>query len=99
MIKTTSEKKADRERTDNKLKETIEERRKIFNAVAATADGKEVFKYLMDILGWKKKLVIMDPNTGEVNRDATVYLEARRSAYVDIRKHIDSIYLKLIEFD
>ncbi len=98
MIKTASEKEAQRQRNEAKLKENNDRRREFFNVVAATEEGRDVFRYLAEILGFHKPSVIMNPKTGEVNRDTTVYLEARRSVYLDVRKYISDSNLKTIEF-
>jgi len=98
LIKTRSEKEADRLRREKELEELNEKRRKFFNVVAATEEGKDVFSYLAEILGFHRPSVMMNPQTGEVNKETTVYWEARRSVYLDIRKYISDSNLKTIEF-
>ena len=68
-----------------------------FNLVAATPEGKKVFKQLMEICGFKKPSVVLDPSTGEVNSQSTVYNEARRNLYLQIRALIRPEYLNEIE--
>ncbi len=98
MIKTASEKEAQRQRNEAKLKENNDRRREFFNIVAATEEGRDVFRYRAEILGVDKHSVIMNHKTGEVNRDTTVYVEARRSVYLDVRKYISDTHVKEIEF-
>jgi hypothetical protein len=70
----------------------------IFNAVAATEEGRDLFKYFMKSFGFLSNTVTMNPHTGEVNEKSSVYLEARRSAYLEMRRHILAKHLKKIEF-
>lgn len=98
MLMTPKEKKKKDEAQQKTLKEKVDRLRKDFDAVAATEEGMNVFNYLLNSLGFHKNTVTMDPQTGEVNKDASVYLEARRSVYVEIRKYISPKYLKKIEF-
>lgn len=98
MIQTKSEKDKKKIEQDKKLEELKKAKKTSFDAVAATEEGRDVFRYLMDILGFHKNLVVFNPTTGEINKEATTYLEARRSAYLDIRRNISDRHLKKIEF-
>lgn len=97
-LKTPEERKAI---NDAKLKAEeakVKKLRSYFDTVAATEEGRGVFKYLMENLGFHKRMITMNPETGEINKETSAYLEARRSVYLDIREKISDKYLKKIEF-
>jgi hypothetical protein len=95
----TPREKAARKIEENKAKEKVDDKVKTFyNEVAATEEGRELFKHLMKSLGFLKNTVTMNPNTGEVNEKSSVYLEARRSVYLEMRRNILAKHLKKIEF-
>lgn len=98
MIKTPKEKRIEKEKEKSKLKDIFDFHTKNFTIVAATEEGREVFKYLMSTCGFKKNTSCYNPQTMEVNKDATVYLEARRSIYLEIRNYVPDRLLKKIEF-
>ena len=63
------------------------------NRVCSTDDGKIVFAYLKEILGWDNVYLSSDePNV-------TQYYAARRGVYAGLRKAIKPEHLKQIEFN
>ncbi len=98
MIKTPKEKAEQRKKDQEKIEKLLKFHKTNFNTVVATEEGLDVFRFIMDICGYQKRSVLMDSQTGEVNKEATVYLEARRSIYLDIRQYISPKFLKKIEF-
>jgi|TARA_R100001530_G_scaffold29113_1_gene22998 hypothetical protein len=84
-----------------RIKVEKEQRAKIkamHDEIAATENGRSFFKYYLNLLGLYKDSITLNPETGEVNDKTTFYLEARRSVYLDMRKHISDKHLKKIEF-
>ena len=98
MILTPKEKAAKKAKQAKFAKEANDKLKAMFDAVAATEDGRNLFKYFMELLGFHKNTVTMNPTTGEINKEISVYLEARRSVYLDMRTNISDRYLKKIEF-
>jgi hypothetical protein len=98
MIKTPKEKEAKRLKDEEKNKKIFDKLTLDFNTVAATPEGIDVFKYIMDRCNYQKNTIVFNSQTGEVNKEASVYLEARRSVYLEIRKYISPRLLKKIEF-
>jgi len=98
MIKTPKEREAQKVLREKLQKEQNDKLKVMFDAVASTEDGQKLFKYFVNLFGFNKYMITTNPQTGEVNKEMSVYLEARRSAYLDMRKHISDRYLKKIEF-
>ena len=98
MIKTKAEKTTAKVQQAKKEKDEKEKLRAMFDAVAATEDGRDLFKYLMNSLGHNKNTITMNPTTGEVNTETTNYLTARKEVYLEIRRNISDRHLKKIEF-
>lgn len=98
MIKTPKEKEEARKKLAEQHKKLFEFHRTNFIAVAATEEGLDLFRYIMSICNFQKYNITIDPQTGEVNRETSLYREARRSVYLDIRQYIPAKFLKKIEF-
>lgn len=58
-------------------------------AVAKTKAGADFFIGLFHLAGYNRTSVVTDATTGEVLDGATNYNDARRSVYIDVRKHMD----------
>ncbi len=70
-----------------------------FADICAKAEGRNVLRYIMNQCGYQKPSVVVDPTTGEINDRSTLYNEARRNLYLDLRKFIPTRLLKKIEFE
>lgn len=51
-----------------------------------TTDGKVILRYLHDTAGFTKSSICTDPETGEVQSQATAYHQGRRDVYLELRK-------------
>lgn len=67
--------------------------------VSRTKDGKDVIRYIMHRCGFKTPSVVANPTTGEIYTDSTVYNEARRNLYLELRSLIPKEELNLIEME
>ncbi len=74
-------------------------RKKDFNVVALTPEGKHLFRFLLDFCHFHRPVLTTNPKTGDINLQTTSYLEGRRSLYLDLRKYIKPKFLKEIEFE
>lgn len=97
-LETPKEKEKRREKEKEELEKILKFHKTNFNAVAATEEGLDVFRYIMERCSFQRNTIVYNPETGEVNKEASVYLEARRSVYLEIRKYISVKFLKKIEF-
>lgn len=85
---------------DQKKRKQADKRlRADFARVAKTPSGRNIFRYLLGVCGFQKHSVGVNPQTGEINTEATTYNEARRSIYVNMRQLIPVKDLITIEFD
>lgn len=66
----------------------IERVKNFINGVAATPDGIELFKWLMDRCGFQKNNICVNPQTLEINVESSNYNEARRSVYLEVRRFL-----------
>lgn len=98
MIKTPKEKRIEKEKEKSKLKDIFDFHTKNFTIVAATEEGREVFKYLMGFCSYQSPTITVDPTSREINTEMSHYLEAQRNVYLMIRKYIPDRLLKKIEF-
>ncbi len=97
-LKTPKEKEEQERKNQEELEKLIKARKKDFDTVAATEEGLNVFRFLMDACNYQKYNITIDPQTGEVNRETSLYREARRSVYLDLRQYIPAKFLKKIEY-
>lgn len=88
------EKRAAIQEATRKRKEIKE----MYNMVFATPEGLMVLRDISELAGHNQTSVIVDPTTGEINIDSTVYNEARRNLYLQIREHVRPSILKKVEF-
>lgn len=75
----------------------LEKLREAFNTVAAIPEGTILFRYLLSECGFFRPSVLVDPKTMNINIDGTVYNEARRNLYLDVRKYLTIKNLRKIE--
>lgn len=73
--------------------------KRAFTNVTSDPDGLIVMRYIMDESGWLGNLIVGDPTTGDIHDNATLYNNARRLLYKQLRKFIPVRALKKIEFD
>ena len=98
MLKNPKEKEEKKKKNQEELEKILKVRKTNFNTVAATEEGLDVFRLLMDFCNYQKPNITINPNTGEINDKTTAFLEARRGVYLEIRKYISAKNLKKIEF-
>jgi hypothetical protein len=69
-----------------KAKETpAQSRSRIINNIVDQPGGAKALKILMDICGYDGYTVTQNPQTQEINIMATIYNDARRGVWIDIR--------------
>lgn len=90
-MKQLEEQKAKAKEQENRLKEAA-------NIVAASAEGVILLKYIMDLSGHKKHKAVVDPTSGEINTQSTVWNVARESLYLSVSKLLDERNLKRVEY-
>lgn len=82
-------------------KELLEKQKKrlqkAFDVATATPEGKFVLRHLMEICGYHSSSFMASSETGELLTLNTLYNEARRNVYLEIRKHIDPEVLYEVE--
>ncbi len=86
-----------------KQKEKAEKELKLLKrdiAIAsASPEGLNMMKWIFDLSGYDKTLVVGNPQTLDLHTVGTVYNEARRGLWLQIRKMLPRRTLKKIEFD
>lgn len=65
--------------------------------IAATQAGIDFLRGLYEKCGCNKYSVVIDPNSGELSIHSTVYNEARRSLYLDLRQLLPNDVIRKIE--
>jgi len=81
------------------IKDVRKELREDFAAVGATVEGRNVLRYIMDECGYQRVSIVGNTANGDIHDRGTLYNEARRNLYLDIRKLIPVRQLKQIEFN
>lgn len=61
-------------------------------------DGQVFIKYLSELCGFSTSSIVIDPKSTEINTNSTIYNEARKTVYYNIRQLIRKEDLKVIEF-
>ena len=69
----------------------------VFAEVCAKDTGIIIIRHLMDLCGYQKVSVVGNPATGDIQDRGTLYNEARRNLYLEIRRLIPLRYLRQIE--
>ncbi len=65
----------------------------------ASPEGLNLMRWIFDLTGYSKVLVVGNPQTLDVHTVGTLYNEARRSLWLEIRKMIPIKQLKKIEYE
>lgn len=78
-------------------KKELKQLKNDFNKVFGTVEGQNVLGYIMNACGYQKHSVGANPQTGELFIDNTIYNEALRSHYLNLRKFIHSKILVKVE--
>lgn len=76
----------------------MERLRRAVNRIAETEDGKIVFNYLMALCGFSVSSLVINPVSNEINSKSTIYHEARKTVYYNLRGLIEKEHLKEIEY-
>lgn len=82
--------KADRERMEAELK-------RAFSLVASTEEGRIVLQHICAVTGYGGRLYTYDPQTFEVNTQASMHNLARRTVWIDIQKELTPNQRRVIE--
>jgi len=80
----------DKHEIPNKIQKAITE-------VAQTAEGQELFQYLMRQCHFHTSSIVGDPNTHEIMVYGTLFNEANRRIYLDLRRYIPHAIRRKIE--
>ncbi len=70
-----------------------------FEVVAASPEGLNVMKYIFNLSGYSKVLIVGNPTTGDVHDRGTLYNNARRAIWLELRSFIPTRILKKIEYE
>lgn len=84
-------------KSDKKVTD-IEHIRRVVNRLADTQDGQEFLNYLMRLCGFSASSLVIDVNTSEINTLSSIYNEARKTIYYEIRRLLDKDRLGKIEY-
>lgn len=76
-------------------KETLQ----AFARVAKSEDGIKLLRHLMSECGFKSPSMVMNAQTKEILTDATLWNEAKRGVWLDLRKLIPKKQLNIIEME
>lgn len=83
---------------DQKAREPIPNKiQKAITEVAQTSEGQELFQYMMRQCNFHTSTIVGDPQSHEINVYGTLFNEARRRFYLDIRRHIPHAIRRKIE--
>lgn len=85
-------------REPKKIKDITKDLKEDFATVSKTEEGRRVLRYIMNECGYQSISIVGNPGTGDIHDRGTLYNEARRNLYLDLRKYIPVAHLKLIEF-
>ena len=65
---------------------TSDKLRQHFERVASSDSGIEIFKWLMDALGYHQPVIVLDPQAREINTQATAHNATLRDFWLEVRK-------------
>ena len=65
--------------------------------VLRSEDGRTVMTHLFRICGYNRSSVVVNPQTGDIKVDGTVYNEARRAVYLQLRRMASPVLLAPVE--
>ncbi len=77
----------------------VKQMKKVVAVASSNAEGIILLRHIMDLCGFTKFSVTMNPQTQEVNDKATLYNEARRNVWLEIRNLIPVTARKKIEYE
>ena len=85
-----------------KEKEELEKRvnslKKDYEDVCNTPEGIRVLRHIFLMCGYSKSSIVMNRESYEINTQSTVYNEARRNLYLEMRSFLDKKNLMKIEY-
>lgn len=90
--------KKDKDEDKKPQDKTLDIVKRAIGRLVKTKDGQVLFKYLSDLCGFSVSSMVIDPNSMEINTNSTIYNEARKTVYYNIRQLIKKDDLKVIEF-
>jgi hypothetical protein len=76
------------EETNEKIQKENKELEEAFNRVFNTNDGKMLGRWLIKNCGFSEGSIVVDSN-GNISTDYTIYNEARRVVYLELRKFLN----------
>ena len=92
--------KDEKEKQDKEVQTRVfEVLKRAFTTVVSDEDGVIALRFIMEQSGWDSDLIVGNPETGDIHDRATMYNNARRILYRQIRKFIPVQALKRIEFE
>lgn len=91
--------KEKRKQKEEVHKKEIEKLTRCFNRIAETPDGQVLFRYIKNYSGYGKTAIVGNSDFSDINPIGTVYNEARKDVYYNLRQFIEVKNLKLIEFE
>ncbi len=65
----------------------------------ASPEGLNLMRWIFDLTGYSKILIVGNPQTMEINASGTLYNDARRALWLEIRRMIPAKQLKKIEYE
>ncbi len=65
----------------------------------ASPEGLNLMKWIFSLSGYSKILIVGNPQTGDIHDRGTLYNNARRSIWLEIRQMLPKRTLKKIEFE
>lgn len=86
-----------RKEAAERKKEIFKQRQEMSIEVAKIDAGIDYIRYIRDICGFEISSVNINPISGEISERNTVYNEARRSVYLELRKYLPKKLLAKIE--
>lgn len=94
--KLIEQKKAEQEEVRRKKRR---QRILFLNATFKSAEGKRTLRFLMELCGYQKPSVVINNENSDVATMSTVYNEARRNLYLEVRDYIKPSILKDVELE
>ncbi len=89
----------EREKVEKKRLQDEKRLRADFTRVCKTESGRNIFRYMMNLCTFQESSLVANTTTLEILPMSTVYNEARRGVYIDIRKLIPKTQLVKIEMN
>lgn len=83
--------------TDQGAKEVPNSVQRAITQIAQTEDGRELFRYLMRMCNFHTSTIVGNPQSHEINIYGTLFNEARRRLYLDLRRYIPHAIRRKIE--